>query len=421
VSKRLAALGQPGAPAVDRLERLLVDASPSGKRFGAMLRELSSPDLLVLALLMRDGQAGQPSDSRLAAVRQVCDHLELAADSRRLVEFLVSDDLRMSTLAEAVSDPRAVETFAAYLNKMALFSSFTTEEHLKALCLLTRATIDAEGALTPERSDALGHFFDATYSHLTKAYGDELIDAATVRRTALNTSRPSSLLEQDLADFLTGLPRRYLTLFDPPSIYEHVRVCRNMGADEVHSFLRKTGGALWELTVATLDKPFLFSNVSGVLAYLDMDILSGQAMTSSKGVVLDVFRFHDHEGLLERSDPKPLLNDVIAGRVDVSKLFEGKDGGGHRSVVDQLSPVVAVDNRSSARFTIVEILARDAPGLLYRISRALSGSGCAIEMVVIATESGKAHDVFHVLKDGAKVAEAEESALTRALEAAVVS
>jgi hypothetical protein len=42
MSNRLAVLGQRRVPAVDRLERLLLDTSPSGRRFGAMLRELSS-------------------------------------------------------------------------------------------------------------------------------------------------------------------------------------------------------------------------------------------------------------------------------------------------------------------------------------------------------------------------------------------
>ncbi len=86
-----------------------------------------------------------------------------------------------------------------------------------------------------------------------------------------------------------------MTLFDPESIYEHVRLCRDITADDVHCFLKRVGGA-WELTVATLDKPFLFSNVCGVLSFLGMDILSGQALTGPRGLVLDLFRFNDPQG-----------------------------------------------------------------------------------------------------------------------------
>jgi [protein-PII] uridylyltransferase len=375
---------------------------------------------VILALLLRDRHRDEPHSGKLAAVRRAAEHLELAGDSRHLVEFLVSDDLQMSKLASAAADARAIEGFAAYLNKASLFHSFTTEEHLKALCLLTLATIDAEGALTPARADALWQLYVATYGHLTRAYGDELIDASTLKRTTLNASRPSTVSEHDLAEFLVGLPKRYLTMFEPRSIYEHVRVCRNLSPDDVHCFLQKAGGALWELTVVTLDKPFLFSNICGVLAYLDMDILSGQAVTSRRGAVLDLFRFHDPEGLLDRSDPKALLTDVIAERIDVRSLLDGKQTVAARASATSDTPVIAVDNSASVRFTIVEIVVRDAPGVLYRISRALSTFRCEIEMVVISTEGAKAHDIFHVMKGGAKLAPEDTPALVRALEASLV-
>jgi UTP:GlnB (protein PII) uridylyltransferase len=43
--------------------------------------------------------------------------------------------------------------------------------------------------------------------------------------------------------------------------------------------------------VATLDKPFLFSNICGVLSSFGMNILRGHALTNPNGLVLDVFQF----------------------------------------------------------------------------------------------------------------------------------
>ena len=78
---------------------------------------------------------------------------------------------------------------------------------------------------------------------------------------------------------------------------------------------------VWELTVVALDKPFLFSNISGVLSYFGMDILRGQAMTTPEGLVLDVFQFTDQEGFLQHNKDAPrrssrVLQDVVAGTVD---------------------------------------------------------------------------------------------------------
>ena len=103
--------------------------------------------------------------------------------------------------------------------------------------------------------------------------------------------------------FLDGLPRRYLALFGLATIYRHVRLARDIGADEVHASLEKHDD-IWELSVVTLDKPFLFSNISGVLSYFGMDIHRGQAMTTPGRLVLDVFEFSDDEEFL-RAERRP--------------------------------------------------------------------------------------------------------------------
>jgi [protein-PII] uridylyltransferase len=313
-------------------------------------------------------------------------------------------------------DPRELEAFAAYLYTASLFATFTTEEHLKMLCLMTVVTLDAAGALTPLKSELLWRLFVDTYNHVMKAYGDEVVDASTIKRTELNANRPSDIRETELVQFLEGLPKRYLTLFEAASIYEHVARCRSMGPDDVHLFLKKDGDA-WELTVATLDKPFLFSNICGVLLYLGMDILTGQALTSTRGLVLDVFRFHNPTGEPPALDP--ILGDVVAGRADITTLLRDTHETGSRPAPGAVSPVIAFDNEASHRYTVIEIVAQDAPGLLYRISRALSTFRCEIENVVISTEEDRAIDVFHVRKDGAKLTDGDELPLTEALEQAI--
>jgi len=75
-------------------------------------------------------------------------------------------------------------------------------------------------------------------------------------------------------------------------------------------------------------------------------------------------------------------------------------------------PVVRADNQASGRYTILDIVATNALGLLYRISRVISRHGCDVDLVLIATEGEKAIDVFHITKGGSKLTEAEQQALT---------
>jgi [protein-PII] uridylyltransferase len=77
---------------------------------------------------------------------------------------------------------------------------------------------------------------------------------------------------------------------------------------------------------------------------------------------------------------------------------------------------VYFDNEHSQRYTVLEIVAQDALGLLYRISRVISRHGCDVDLVLISTEGNKAIDVFHLTKAAAKLSEPAQMALKEDLE-----
>jgi [protein-PII] uridylyltransferase len=65
---------------------------------------------------------------------------------------------------------------------------------------------------------------------------------------------------------------------------------------------------------------------------------------------------------------------------------------------------VVVDDRASPRHTVVEVFAKDRPGLLYALARALHELGLSIALSKINTEGTRAADVFYVSElDGSKV------------------
>jgi [protein-PII] uridylyltransferase len=152
-----------------------------------------------------------------------------------------------------------------------------------------------------------------------------------------------------------------------------------------------------------------------------MDIHRGQAMTTPEGLVLDVFQFIDEEGFLRlnagaTTEITRMLENVVAGSVDVPALLRGKE----RSLVyrprRQGAPVIRFDNDHSRKYTVIELIADDAPGLLYRVSRAISRRGCDVDLVLIATEGKKAIDVLHITRRGKKLTESEQVSLREELE-----
>ncbi len=403
---------------IRNLERLASPPTPSQARFASLLVDLPSPELLVLALLYHDVGKWRDDDHTVESVRMaqhMLARLDLPRESRDTVEFLIGNHLRMSIVAfrRDTEDPEVVKQLAALVG---------TEERLKMLCLLTLADVAAVSpeTMTPWREELLWRLYIDTYNALTIGYGDDLIEQNVPGLAGLLANRPADVSDLEIGRFLAGLPKRYLQLFSEGAIYDHVRLSRDIHPDEVHVSLDRRD-SVWELTVVTLDKAFLFSNLCGLLSSYGMDILRGHALTNPNGLVLDVFRFTDQDRFFElnpdsREQFLHELEDVVRGRSDITARLRARERGVLQRVVPRSVPTVHADSHSSARYTIVDIIASNTLGLLHRVSRLMSIHGCEVDLVLISTEGQKAIDVFHITKGGAKLAEDAQQALTADLQ-----
>jgi [protein-PII] uridylyltransferase len=407
---------------IRNLERLATSESqgarPERERFSRLLAEVDRPDLLVLALLYHDVGKWRDDEHASESARMAAEmsaRLGLSEDAWELVSFLVTQHLQMSLVAfrRDTEDPEIVRQFAELVG---------VEERLKLLCLMTLADVEAVGrdTLTPWKEELLWRLYVDTYNYLTLSYGDEVIDRNQAAITEVVEQRPPDLSAAEVEEFLQGLPRRYLQLFGREAVYRHVRLARDLGPTALHAWLERKG-ADWELTVLTRDRPFLFSNISGVLSSFGMDIQRGFAFTKPDGLVVDTFHFTDEERFLTLNDDGQerligVLGDVVAGRIDVALRLKGREEGAFRQRLPGFAPVIHCDNESSRRYTIVEIVAENALGLLYRVSRAMSESGCDVDLVLIATEGRRAIDVFHLTREGAKLTLPQQQEVTANLQ-----
>ena len=102
------------------------------------------------------------------------------------------------------------------------------------------------------------------------------------------------------------------------------------------------------------------------------------------------------------------LDDVCSGRVAPADLLSARVGSTSQWR-ERPSPAVPTevlfDNRASPRFTIVEVYAKDRPGLLYTLAQTLHDLAISITLSKINTEGTRVADVFYVSeRDGSKVA-----------------
>ena len=156
----------------------------------------------MLSLLFHDVGKWKDEDHATESVR-MADHmmtrLQMPAESREIVDFLIKNHLQMSRVAfhRDTEDPEIVKEFAALVG---------IEERLKMLCLMTVADIEAVSpdTLTPWKEELLWRLYVDTYNHLTHAYADELIDRHQAGRPELLSNRPADIPEAEIA----RVPRR---------------------------------------------------------------------------------------------------------------------------------------------------------------------------------------------------------------------
>ena len=114
---------------------------------------------------------------------------------------------------------------------------------------------------------------------------------------------------------------------------------------------------------------------------------------------------------------REVLGAAVSGKSDVTARLRARASSVlHRGSVRRFEPVIHADNHSSQRYTILDIIASNAIGLLHRISRVISHHGCDVDLVLISTEGEKAIDVFHITAGGAKLSAAAQAALTADLQ-----
>jgi [protein-PII] uridylyltransferase len=217
------------------------------------------------------------------------------------------------------------------------------------------------------------------------------------------------------------MPERYVLANAPAAIAAHAELARRHQGEMVAVDLvpsRRPEAA--EICVVAMDRPGLLAAITAALAASRLEVHGAQihSRTIPTGVqAVDLFWVRDRgEGLegVARALPK-LARDiqaVLAGDARAAELAKNRGGGAVRE--RSTPPVkiqVSIDDRASPQHTVIEVLARDRPGLLFALSDALHRLGLSIAVAKINTEGTRVADVFYVSdRDGGKVAPGRRTA-----------
>ncbi len=151
-----------------------------------------------------------------------------------------------------------------------------------------------------------------------------------------------------------------------------------------------------EVTVVAPDRPGLLWRAAGVLASHRLTVRSANA-TSVAGTAVTVFDVEPEFG--EPPDPTLVAGDLrrmLLGRLDVQDRLERRARAVPPRGALIPAPKVTLVDEASETATVVEVRAHDAPGLLWRVGRALGECGLNVRAARVETLGAEVVDVFYV-------------------------
>jgi [protein-PII] uridylyltransferase len=386
---------------VEHLEALAPGQSAESEGAAQVFHEVEKPELLMLGMLLHDiGKAKGHGHVKkgIPLIRELTARMGLPQEDADAVEFLVAHHLTMSHIAQRrdIDDPKTIS---------ALAEACGDAQRLRMLYLLTYADMRAvgPGVLTGWQAQILHELYARTLKQLTVPGTSAGAPRAnrTMLADRLHAAVKDEIPAQTVKAHVAMVSDRYLAGTSVQRMAEHLRLLRRLDdAPLATELFHHPDLGSSDLVVVTRDVPGLFSLIAGTMAAHGVNIMSAQIHTRGDGIAIDTLQVNDPTGEAVTSSAHwrrtlEALGAVIAGTTSVDELLEKRRRGRQASGV-QGPPKITVDNHLSDAYTVLEVKCPDRVGLLYLITRTLSGLGLDIASARIATEIDQAYDTFYV-------------------------
>ena len=368
-----------------------------------IILEISSKKCLFVAMLLHDiakGRKGDHSENGALIASVVCPRLGLSKEETKTVEWLILYHLLMSKTAfrYELGDARVIKSFVDKVKSV---------ERLKLLLVLTVADIKGVG---PEiwndwKGSLITELYSKSFDMLQKDNVNELIK--TPKKSFENFLVENGLTNSDAKQYCSYYYDNYWEIFNLSRIINHYEIFRNMYKDskkfKVHLFDESKLKAT-ELLVIAPDHHGLFSLISGLVSASGYDVVNAKIITRSDGYALDTFFIQNknRQPIIEEHSKKKLLKVIsqgLEGNFNVEKALNKRwEEIPARFRAIKAPTRVIIDNNMSDEYSILEIKCKNAPGVLYRITKVITSLGLQINTANVSTYGDRVVDIFY-LKD----------------------
>lgn len=371
------------------------------------------PWIFYIAAIFHDiakGRGGDHSDLGAKDVRTFCRQHGIEREDSKLIEFLVSQHLTMSRMAqkEDLSDPDVISAFAQRVGN---------ERYLTALYLLTVA--DIRGTSPKVWNAWKGKLLEDLYRYTLRALGGRAPDPGAViearKREALSMLALHALPHMAHKTLWDTLDVSYFMRHQADEIAWHTRVLTRQIAQTatkaagkatpegaavpdrciVRARLSPEGEGLQVLVYAP-DQNDLFARICGYFDSSNFSILDARVHTTLTGHALDTFQvvaptLSDHYRELIA-----MVENNLAQTIDECGPLPAPMKGRLSRRVKSFPVTPRVDLRpdEKAQRWLLSVSASDRAGLLYGISRVLARYDINVQLAKITTLGERVEDTF---------------------------
>ncbi len=357
------------------VDRHLIEAAVRAAGFA---RRVHRPDLLLVAALLHDIGKGWPGDHSVAGetiARDVAARIGFDRADAAVLATLVRHHLLLVETATRrdLDDPATVRAVAEAVG---------TEGTLELLHALTEA-------------DAL-----ATGPAAWSSWRGSLVADLVKRVSAVLAGDPPAEPEADAPT--AEQERLAVEAFRTGGPVLALRAQTEPPAGPVPSADPEPLGV--ELLVAVPDQPGVLPAVAGVLALHRLTVRTAElrSLPLPDGVdgsvlLLDWRVAAEYGSLPQATRLRADLVRALDGSLDIAARLAERDAAyPRRRGVAPPPPRVTVAPAASRLATVIEVRAQDAPGLLFRLGRALERAGVRVRSAHVSTLGANAVDAFYV-------------------------
>ncbi len=365
----------------------------------AILRQTSMRRVLYVSVLMHDiakGRGGDHSVLGAEVAMKLCPRFGMTPAETETVAWLVRHHLLMSATAfkRDLSDFKTILDFAEVVQ---------SPERLRLLLALTVVDIRAvgPGVWNGWKRQLLGDLFNAAeevlrLGHKQTGRSEKIAAKLDDLQRALGWDGPAfgKYAKQMTDSYWIAEPDDVLA-----ANARTVAACGDGPLTVAAQVYPARGATL--VTVYTADHPGLFYRLAGAIHLAGASIIDARIHTTRDGMALDNFLVQDPFGrMFDDADRlkrlETAIGDALAQRSRLADRLAARPLARTRADAFAIEPNVLVDNKASNRYTVIEVNARDRPGLLHALAFALFESKVTIRSAHIATYGERAVDTFYV-------------------------